>query len=867
MRSIIRYIAAPIVLVLLLFNLSQSMIFSTTENTSPSTAIDDLINRKRVSEIITEILRLINIDPISLSREQRYSYYLGGRSIRLCGETLERIGLVDLNSSDLVVGAFVRGSWIELPYRVFVDSIRSFNGYTQYIVSPIITRDSCLELVLPDTIPERSFFGESIPPQVRGSRSILLTLKLRDEFYDYEVPVYIYMKPVIKDPDRMIRYSYDYDPKNLGIVSAYRTQIKMPIIDLVIRERLVLERRLGLVGGSYNDFLWNLTRRIYEPVNREIVIASISVEPLGAVPDGGAVGISYNYVERRPVLFNRVISGSFPPVTITLTASNRSYSDNYYLIDEYTSWQLYNPYVTLFSVRLLVYGNDSVSRTLRMSIDGEQRTYTIYPNVINEIKFDKYYYEYPGRSVVNPIQYSVSIEPTIDLGKIWSLVGEVKIYYIVNTTAIKIYSRNSSFTADLFSVVPWQIVLSAYPDSNYNYTYKVSSIIRAPPGGYLADGTNMGSISQDSIDIPIRVIVSSDSPSSNWVANYTIKICLGGLLCGSEIIYLTKQYPSAYVTVRVKPVLWWSSGTPIYEWLRPYLISGEIPVAIEIIPNQLINIYPYNLYMTLSPYDTYKYSITFYFKDIATYKSPSTNSFQYTSLYRWMLCTRSYDTPLGGYYEPYSHLSLGTMHSYSNTRPNIYGSSSAYIELLRNPIDSFTGAALHVSISLGLPSIISKTDYGDESVQIRYGRFRVALESSGVSMSSASYNAEIYDPGPGGSLPKIEGLLSHISFVLSILSVGIPGLGALATVADLFSIGYNIFKISLSGDVKLVERTSNRIVIEYYTGSLYSTSSPLKINIFGMGLVADCPQMSVSVTIVVSYPRYAEVSKTIIISL
>lgn len=803
-----------------------------------------------VRHLIEEILNILGISNLSVGL--RYSYYYGGRPLQVCGEELKKLGILGLNSSDLVVGVFVNNSWRELPYRVFVDKIEAFNGYIQYVISPIVTESSCLELILPAEIPEKGDLTQVMLPQVRGSKVVEAQILISDEAAKYAIPLYLFINPVMKDRERSIRFSYDYNPRVLGMISPYRTHEKLHIIELVNEERNYLREKLHLTSKDFEELVSYLMKELHKPINSEVKsIEVLEPGPPGLIPDGGGDFITYNYVERTPVLFNNLVwvgGLRVPQTVITLTSTNRSYSSNYYLTSSHHSWQVYNPYVTIFSVKLRVYGNDTSSRTLRVTIDGEQKTYTIYPSLVNEVLVSRYYYDYPGRNPSQPITYDIAVEPSISSGRVWKIEGEVITYYSLNTSAVRRRIYNGTYDVDLFSVTDsWLIILRPSTHGNFNYTYSVTSLLPTPYGGYIDDGTNMGSVSQDYLNMSLGIRASTSPVGVDWTANYTLRVCLGGLLCGSTRVFLTKLDNHKDITVKVMPTMSPAPRLPLYRWLVSYLYTGHIPLTIELKPNNLVNIYPNHFYVQITPYINLNYSnyrVRFYYKNVVSNGLENPSIRHYTALYT---CAPNYgcDTEYAAdRFSPYAHLLIGVMRAdvYVNNIENVYRneytSSSAYISISRESILGIGRREIYAKLdfSLGLPSIISEAGNQDLSIQAKYNKFKLTLSSySGVYMGETTLLARFYDPGPGADLPNHDEIASRIAFISGIISLtsGPAGVvaGAVATLFEVFALGYSVYKASLTNEVRVVERTDSTVIVEYQCGSATSTSAPLTVRL------------------------------------
>ncbi|MEM1665383.1 MAG: hypothetical protein QXK60_06645 [Zestosphaera sp.] len=801
-------------------------------------------------QLVEEILSVLGFSDLSF--DLRYSYYYGGRPLLICGGELKKLGILGLDSSDLVVGVFVNNSWRELPYRVFIDKIEASNGYTQYVISPIITESSCLELILPSEIPEVGNLTHEILPQVRGSKAVEVLVVITDEVAKYAIPLYFFINPTIKDRERSVRYDYDYGLLTMDLLSPYRTHEKLRIVELVNEEKSYLQEKLHLTDTDFNKFTSYLIKELQKPINSEVKsIEILEPRPPEEIPDGGGgPPLTWNYVERTPVLFNNLVwvgGEEVPQTVVTLTASNASYSSNYYLVSAYHSWQPYNPHVIRFSIKLRIYGNDTNSRTLRVTIDNEQKTYTIYPHLINEVLVNKYYYDYPGRDPSQPISYNIKIEPAISPGKEWRIEGEVITYYNLNTTALNSRIYNGTYDVDLFSAMNswWYVILRPHTLENYNYRYSVTSLLPTPYGGYVDDGTNMGDVNQDYVNVSLRIEAYLGQTDIDWSANYTLRICLGGLLCGNTNLLLTKWDNLRDITIKIKPVMNLAPRLPLYRWLATYLYDGNIPLTIELKPNTLENVYPHPLYIKITPLTNYSnYRTRFYYKNIVSATLANPNILHYTTLYT--CAPPSHECSdlkyLSDKYSPYAYLLAGIMRvdifdAAWSEKYNIYTSSSAYISISRMSVTGIRreDAVAHLYIGLGLPSIVSAAVNQDLSVQARYNKFRLELYSSNISMGSTTLFASFYDPGPGANLPEYREVASRVALVLGVLTL-IPGpsqaaLGAIATFAELFALVYDIYRTSLTNEVQIIYRANHRIIVEYDTGSATSTSAPLSVRL------------------------------------
>jgi len=796
---------------------------------------EDLIKRS-FKDLLDELLRSkgITID----SSDKLYRYYYAGRVIRICGEDLYKIGLLNKDPREIFFGAYVNNSWVEIPFRIYDDVIRGA-GYIQYIPPERINMRTCVEIMLPDQMSIDRDPSIDKPDFARGSEARKIFIEIFDKDIMIKIPIYVFTEAHPKDPYKYLRYHYDYISNTTYVVSQFRTSTKIYALDLLYESKSYYMKRYSLSEEEFKRFTRVFLDRSLEPINRDVATIQLSIDPVSIiVPDGGSGGgPSYNYVERQPLLLNKVVSGRVL-TTIALGPSNGSYTDIFFTIEpEMTSWYIYNPVLKEVELELYVYGNDTYSRSMYVTVDGETRSYTITPGVINKISFYKYYYD--GRRSDRVLDYNFTYSISImSPGGYWYITGRPTIYYDINQTAINTYLMNFTYSTDLFTSLPLYTKLSYASVPDLNYSLKTVAIIATPFGGYsILDMSNLGT----SLSLTLNGVGQVVSWGAYAWANISIKICITPLLCDTKYIAVDNTAKTFTLTFFFKG----PASTSIYNVLYPFLISGEIPINIEIKLIDGVGLYNPTYGWLSIHLDLYPQNIpraTIYFKTLVGRQPlssdyyPATNYLLYTSLYKALL--GNFDAVLSRQYGVYSSLSTGLF-------VNIRGTNSA---MPFNQFYSNTGFLIFrhwglldiTFLEIGFDGV--GTYYADyspifKSTSATYSDINVTIYPLNTQLTwSGAYQGFKFDRGPGSSLPNASEVAAILGVLAKIFTILVPPLGQALTVLSVVLYGYDVVKRASTNEISCYQRSDSAIICRWVKGSLSSCSNqPIDIYVDRLG--------------------------------
>jgi len=784
----------------------------------------------RVAQDLESIAGILGIRPGDAGSV--YEYFLRGRIITLCGSQLKDSGLLGVEVGKLHIYAYI-GGWIELPFRVYSERINIGNDLAYYTPSTMLSESTCIDIKLPPAIPTRTSLSEAnVPSHLRGSRATPIELVIAYKSIEYSIPLYFF-ESWYSDPSRIYDNLVDYDIGGVNTISGLVSKWVPGIIEAIYLKKDVVKNALNLVSDElFNQYVLDLLKKIGKPINNVVGIEALPPTP---IPDGGGgPSIAYNYAERRPMFFNDLIQGfdgsAYPRVSLVLGYSNRSFTGLYPVVDDQTHWSVFNPRLSEIEVKFYVYGNDTSSRTLVITLDGETIKYTVLPNVVNELIFRKYYY-WPGKSLPYTINYSISIEPAISYGRVWSITSSnVILYYYLNTSTVIDRARSFLYRFDLFtanSTLGWNVLL----DSSHGYTFNAAASIPSPYGGFVYDGINdMMNYSYSYVEIPLRIYGSSDKLQGDWGANITISISVG-ILYGEGWVYVSSKnynYPQ-YVTLVLKPRIY--GGTPssrLYDWIAPLLYSGEALCVITIKPSQLINISSEPIRLNIVPYYPQEYRF-------------STRVFQ-IAYYDYSISGKKY-LMYSSLLDKASDL-VYTMSQYSNI---YYASIAAFKADVLEPLQSiFYPTVLHVDMKTTvIPETSRRFKFFDASVNfalsnafgidqsgyilndnyVGYSKLVIHVNSTGINTQSISVGAYGYDAGWGASLPS--GLPEWAELAMTVLSL-IRKMGGLDILISIFEYGYGFLRTSATNTLTVESTDGGRgFQIRFETGPL---SGPAKAN-------------------------------------
>jgi len=793
-------------------------------------------------DIVLDIARTMGID-LSNPRT-RYRLLYGGRVVRLYGVYLEILDLMGSRTDSIIFAAYTDQKWIVLPFRVYVEKMESiyylngvkYTNYVHYMIQPVIDNRTVIEIRLPPYLPSTSDPINDRPIFARGSIPKLFNLTIGD----LRIPIYLFR---FKNSNLYIRdllYDYTCDYPALTNVNApFRTAFEIPGLKLIYKEIDHVIHELNLYENETEHLLNILRDKAFEPIVPRDLKVIIDWPPNTPVPDGGGGGITYDYVEARPLLFTETIEIEdiyTARTNVIFNSSYTSYSNVLYQVGPRYSWSIYNPLLVEVVMDLYVYGNKSSTRTLTVIIDGDEGTYAISEGK-NMISVHKIYYPY--KEADEPISYTISINEPLDPDESWFITGSVRLYYDVDVDLLLTYQNkiNGTYKFDVYTRIKSSFILRG---SN-NYSYSRTVFMGSPRGGYIVDrdmsnlGNNIvitlsikGRVTFPEPSYPVRTnTITSLNDTSAW-ANISISIYLGGGIHGEiHNIYFdtdtTRQYYKDIVLATDTP-----NPTQLYYILIHDIIRGRIPVTTKIeVEDGNLEAMGAQLELEIEYYGepfmgTIEYRpLVYSFHD---------NQYVYTTLYK---CTE-YNCEVSQRMHIPVFLSTGM---YANTKnshgvTNVGDIALTFTDVLEQGI-VFTIIA-DINPEPTNPFCINYMCYDG-----KFEHIEITLDTSSQQhlIFGNQYYFTKFDLGPGASFPDIE-LPEIIPGVVSTITGKIAGeIGkALSEYIGLFSLaleGYNILRrISMNDASCTLQNNGYAIKCEWTKGLLAMCSStPLEIYI------------------------------------
>jgi len=804
-------------------------------------AMDRLLARLSGISYEDTVLSIASAMGINLSDQGiRYRLLYGGRVVKLYGDNLEKLGLIGARSDSIIFGAYVNGKWIILPFRVYVEKIENtyylddvkYTNYIHYMIQPVIDDRTTIEIRLPPYLPSTSDPIKDRPVFARGSVPKLFSLTVGD----LKIPIYLFRfkNTNLYIHDLLYDYSYDY-PALTGINSPFRTALQTPGLKLIHEKIDDIIRDLGLYENETETLLNILKDKAFEPLMPKSLEIIIDWPPDTPVPDGGGGGPSYDYVEARPLLFTeRVIrEGKRVPLTnVIFTSSSTSYSNVLYQVVPQYSWSIYNPLLEIAVVDLYVYGNKSTTRTLTVTIDGEEETYSVSGGS-NIITIHKMYYPY--KEADDPISYTISIEESLDPDEAWSISGTVRLYYDIDVDSLLTYQSkiNGTCKFDVYTRLKSNLILS---ESN-SYSYSRTVFMGSPRGGYILDrdmsnlGFNItiklsikGRVFFPEPPFPIRSNTNMSTENTYAWANISVKIYLGNEIHGEihKIHFDTEGTKHYYVDIVL------GSDDPylsrLYHVLLYNIIRGRIPVTIKVeVEAGNLEETGAQLELEIEHYGTPFIGIVEY-RPI-TYKYYN-NQYVYTTLYKCIdyYCEISQKMHIPVY------LSTGMYAKTKNSHgvTNVGDIALTFTDILAG--DMLFNIIVDINPEPTNPFCLNYVCYDG---QFEHIAIKLDTSSQQYFSFSGSYDFTKFDLGPGASLPDIElpGIIPGVASV--IIDKAARALSSYITIFTLSLDGYKILRRSLMNDASCTLQNNGYAIKCDWTRGLMAPCSdnPLEIYI------------------------------------